>query len=303
MLKDLKKKLIVIGGPTAVGKTTVAIALAKRFNTDIISADSRQCFRELNIGTAKPDAQQLKQVRHYFIDSHSISQDYDAAQFGRDALQVIHKILDEKDHAILCGGSGLYIKAVIDGFDEIPEIAAEIRRSLGDAYRVHGIEWLQNKMRDLDPSTYQLMDQKNPHRLIRALEVKLGTGVSITTFRKNEKLTHDFSIIKVGLDLPREQLNARIDNRMDQMIASGLFAEAERLYPFRDHNALQTVGYQEIFAYLDKAYDREEAIRLLKRNSRRYAKRQLTWFKRDARMRWFSPDQIEEIVEYVTTHA
>ena len=302
MLKDLKK-LIVICGPTAVGKTAMALALAKHFDTEIFSADSRQFFRDLNIGTAKPDAQQLKQVRHHFIDSHSISENYDAAQFGKDALAGIHKLFEEKDYAILCGGSGLYIKAVIQGFDDIPGIPAGIRQSLVDAYRVYGLDWLQNRMRDLDLSTYQRMDQKNPHRLIRALEVKLGTGISITTFRKNEKLTHDFSIIKVGLDLPREQLNARIDNRMDRMIASGLFAEAERLYPFRDHHALQTVGYQEIFAYMDKAYDREEAIRLLKRNSRRYAKRQLTWFKRDAQMKWFSPDQVDEIIEYVTAYA
>ena len=286
-----------------MGKTSMAIALAKHFNTDVISADSRQFFRELHIGTAKPDAEQLKEARHHFVNSHSITEKYDAAQFGKDALEVIRKLLNEKDHAILCGGSGLYIKAAIEGFDEIPEIPAEVRQSIVDAYRVHGLEWLQNRMRELDPTMYQRIDQKNPHRLIRALEVKLGTGVSISTFRKNEKLTHDFSIIKVGLDLPREQLNARIDKRIDQMIATGLFAEAERMYPFRDHQSLQTVGYQEIFAYLDKAYDREEAIRLLKRNSRRYAKRQLTWFKRDPQLKWFSPDQLDEIIEYVTTYA
>ncbi len=299
MLKELKT-LIVIAGPTAVGKSALAIILAKHFNTDIISADSRQFYRELEIGTAKPDADQLREVRHHFINSHSITDDYDAAQFGNDALELINQLFREKEFVMLCGGSGLYIKAVIEGFDEIPEIPDAVRQSLIDAYRVHGLEWLQQKLLALDGPLYHTIDRNNPHRLIRALEVKLGTGMSISAFRKEKKLKHDFNIVKVGLELPREQLYSRIDARMDQMIDAGLFAEAERLYDFREHNALQTVGYREIFRYLEGAYDREEAIRLMKRNSRRYAKRQLTWFKRDPAIKWFSPDQVGDIIEYVT---
>lgn len=301
MLKDLKKKLVVIAGPTAVGKTAVAIIVARHFGTEVVSADSRQFFQELKIGTAKPDDRQLEEVRHHFIDRFSIRQEYDAAQFGRDALDVIHAIFRHGDHAVLCGGSGLYIKAVCEGFDDIPEVSGDVRRSLMNEYGIHGLPWLQERMNRLDPDHYGTIDSQNPHRLIRALEVKIGTGMSISSFRKKEKIHHDFDIVKIGLELPREELYDNIDKRMDEMIASGLFAEAESLYPFRDHQALQTVGYQEIFGYLEKAYDRDEAIRMLKRNSRRYAKRQLTWFKRDPEIKWFSPHQVDMIIEYIAS--
>jgi tRNA dimethylallyltransferase len=299
-LRTDRKKLIVITGPTAVGKTAVAIALAKRFKTEIVSADSRQFFRELSIGTAKPTDAELAEIRHHFINSHSITEDYDAAQFGRDALVVIGEIFRRHDRAILCGGSGLYIKAVCEGFDDIPGIPEEVRAELTEQFNLHGIAWLQQRMQELDPEYLKTIDQQNPHRLIRALEVKTATGASIASFRKNQKLQHGFDIVKVGLELPRETLYRRIDERMDQMIAAGLFREAEALYPYKKHNALQTVGYQEIFDFMDGAYDREEAVRLLKRNSRRYAKRQLTWFKRDADIRWFNPEEVGGIVEYVT---
>jgi tRNA dimethylallyltransferase len=291
--------LVVIAGPTAVGKTALAIALAKKFQTEIISADSRQFFRELNIGTAKPTEKELLEVKHHFVNSLSIKQTYDAAQFGRDALAKIHELFKKHTVVIMCGGSGLYIRAVTEGFDDIPEVPDEVRESLKDEFSKNGISWLQNKMRELDPELLETIDQQNPQRLMRALEVRIGTGASISTFRKNEKIRHDFQIVKIGLELPREKLYERIDRRMEMMIASGLFEEAKSVYPYKNHNALQTVGYQEIFDFIDGQYDREEAIRLLKRNSRRYAKRQLTWFKRDEGISWFDAENVDPIIQYV----
>ena len=282
-----------------MGKTALAIHLAQIFNTEIISADSRQVFRELTIGTAKPSVEELQSVRHHFIDTHSITEEYDAAQYGKDALELISRLFTQHDILILCGGSGLYIRALLEGFDDIPEIPAHIRASLIGEYEAHGLEWLQRKMEKLDPEHFLLIDQKNPHRLIRALEVRIGTGSSIATFQKDSRAVHNFHIIRIGLELPRQELYKRIDNRMDRMIEQGLFEEASHLYPYRDRQALQTVGYQEIFDFMDSRYDREEAIRLLKRNSRRYAKRQLTWFKRDPEVTWFSPNQFELIEEFI----
>jgi len=282
-----------------VGKTAVAIQLAKRFQTEIISADSRQIFRELNIGTAKPDEEELAMVHHHFINSHSIHETYDAAQYGRDALELIHRLFEHQNFLILCGGSGLYINAVLEGFDDIPEVPDSIREELAEGFERNGLAWLQEKMIELDPEHFREIDQQNPHRLMRALEVKIGTGSSIGSFRKKQKREHPFHIHKVGLELPREELYERIDSRMDKMIADGLFEEAQQLFPFRNHNALQTVGYQEIFDFMEGKYDRDEAIRLLKRNSRRYAKRQLTWFKRDEEMQWFRPEPLQPVIDWI----
>jgi tRNA dimethylallyltransferase len=290
------KKLIVIAGPTAVGKTAVAIKVALHFKTEIVSADSRQIFKELTIGTAKPDEVELASVQHHFINSHSIHESYDAAQYGRDALEVIHGLFKKYDSVVLVGGSGLYIKAVCEGFDDIPEVSDDIREELTRGFEDHGITWLQDKMMSLDPEHFQTIDRQNPHRLIRALEIKIGTGMSIGSFQKKEKLQHPFDIVKIGLEQPREELYSRIDKRMDAMIEQGLFEEAERLYPYKSHNALQTVGYQEIFDWIDGKHDRDETVRLLKRNSRRYAKRQLTWFKRDEAIQWFSPHDLNKII-------
>lgn len=294
-----RKTLVVIAGPTAVGKTALAIELAMRLGAEIISADSRQFFREMNIGTAKPSDSELTAVTHHFINSLSILEQYDAARFGNDALLVIRQIFQTHQYAILCGGSGLYIKAVTEGFDDIPEVDPQIREALIAQYDRHGISWLQAKLQAEDPSAYAEIDTLNPHRMIRALEIKLGTGESINFFRKNIKHQHDFNVVKVGLEIPRDELYQRIDYRMDEMIRAGLFNEAKSLYPYKAHNALQTVGYQEIFDYLDGKHDKDEAIRLLKRNSRRYAKRQLTWFKRDTAMRWFHPGEIDNIVQWI----
>jgi tRNA dimethylallyltransferase len=293
------KKLIVIAGPTAVGKTAVSIRIARHFKTEIVSADSRQFFRELEIGTAKPTARELAEVKHHFVNSHSIAAQYDAAQYGDDAMKIIHELFQNYSSVILCGGSGLYIRAVTEGFDDIPEVSSLIREDLIREYEANGIAWLQEKMKAEDPGYFTQLDAQNPHRLIRALEVKLGTGKSIGSFRRNLKRDHAFEIVKVGLELPREELYQRIDYRMDEMVAAGLFDEAKALYPFRSHNALQTVGYREIFDYIDGLYSREETIELLKRNSRRYAKRQLTWFKKDPAMKWFHPDEIDNIVSYI----
>jgi tRNA dimethylallyltransferase len=294
-----QRKLIVLVGPTAVGKTSVAITLARHFGTEIISADSRQIFRELTIGTAKPSPVELQQVPHHFVNTHSIHEPYDAAQYGRDALLLITKLFAKNKYLILCGGSGLYVKAVCEGFDEIPDIPEIIRENLMKEYEQHGIRLLQDKMMTLDPEHYQEIDKQNPHRLIRALEVLQGTGKSIRSFQKKNKVEQAISIVKIGLTLPREVLYDRIDRRMDDMISEGLFAEAESLYPFRNINALQTVGYQEIFDYMDGKYDREEAVRLLKRNSRRYAKRQLTWFQRDSEIIWMEPHNIDGIIRAI----
>jgi len=297
------KKLIVIVGPTAVGKTAVAISVAKHFQTEIVSADSRQIYKELEIGTAKPTQQELQEVHHHFINSHSIQDDYDAARFGIDALSLIIRLFEKYDYLILCGGSGLYVKALLEGFDDIPEVPDEVRDQLIDEFENKGLLWLQNKMRELDPEYFQKIDQKNPVRIMRALEVKMTTGKSISSFQKAQKKNHPFKVIKIGLELDRATLYQRIDDRMDRMIAIGLFEEAKSLYPMKHLNALQTVGYREIFDYLDGKYDKDEAVRLLKRNSRRYAKRQLTWFKRDEEMRWFSPDKVDLIVKYISDHA
>lgn len=293
------KRLVVVAGPTGVGKTAASILLAGHLGAEIISADSRQIFRELTIGTAKPSEVELSSAKHHFINSHSITEVYDAARFGRDALDLIDTLHRKSDDVILCGGSGLYIKAVCDGFDDIPEVPDDVRETLIAGYEGNGLEWLQAKMVSLDPEHFKVIDQQNPHRLIRALEVKLGTGQSITSFQKKARLDHSFDIVKIGFELPREVLFARIDQRMDEMIARGLFEEAEALYPYKEHQALQTVGYQEIFDWMDGKYDRDEAVRLLKRNSRRYAKRQLTWFKRDEEFRWFTPGDLHAIISYL----
>lgn len=293
------KTLVVIVGPTAVGKSALAIALAKKLRTEIISADSRQFFKELTIGTAKPSDDELHEVPHHFINTHSIHQEYDAARFAHDALVVARKIFEQHQFAILAGGSGLYIKALCEGFDDIPQVPDEIRESIVEQFTEHGLSWLQQKMKSIDPEHFEVIDQQNPHRLIRALEVKMGTGSSIASFRKGTLLQHDFRIIKIGLELSREELYARIDERVDEMVDRGLFGEAEKLYGYKNHQALQTVGYQEIFDFMDGLYDREEALRLLKRNSRRYAKRQLTWFKKDKDVQWFAPDRTEEIMNYL----
>lgn len=294
------KRLIVIAGPTAVGKTDLAIRLAQHLHTEIISADARQLYKELGIGVAKPSNDQLRLVPHHFISSHSIHDQYNAADYGEDALVVIKKLFETHDQVILCGGSGLYIKALLEGFDDAPEIDKNIREAIVAEFNEKGLAWLQGEVKEHDPEYFEIVDQKNPHRLIRSLEITRATGKKMSDWRKQSKRELDFNVVKIGITLPITILYDRIDKRMDQMIADGLFDEAKELYKFKDLQALQTVGYREIFAFMDHAYDRNEAIRLLKRNTRHYAKRQLTWFRKDPGFIWLRPDQWNEIVNVVT---
>ncbi|GAA0893369.1 tRNA (adenosine(37)-N6)-dimethylallyltransferase MiaA [Fulvivirga kasyanovii] len=293
------KFLIVIVGPTAVGKTSLCIDLARELDTGIISADSRQFFREMEIGTAKPSEEELQQVTHHFINSHSIHDKFNAGDFEREALQKIEELFRYKDCLIMTGGSGLYINAVTEGMADIPEVSLSIRKELNDRLNKEGLDVLAEELRKLDPDYYEVVDLKNPQRVTRALEVCIGTGEKYSDLRKNSKKKRDFEVIKIGLDRPREELYARINERMDLMIEQGLFEEARELYPYKDHYALQTVGYKEIFDFFDGIYDREEAVRLLKRNSRRYAKRQMTWFGKDQEITWFHPDDFQDILKHI----
>jgi tRNA dimethylallyltransferase len=294
-----EKILVVVAGPTAVGKTSIAIRIAKHFDTEIISADARQVFREMNIGTAKPSGEELTSVKHHLVNSHSVHDAFDAAAFANEALQKILELFQHKNWVVLCGGSGLYIKALLDGFDAMPDVKEGIREELNQLFKTEGIDALQKELAASDPDYFAEVDKQNPQRLIRALEVIRSSGQPYSSFRKKTRKENPFHVVKIGLELAREELYARIDTRMDAMIASGLFEEAETLYQFKHLNALQTVGYQEIFGFLDSQYDKEEAIRLLKQNSRNYAKRQLTWFKKDNEIRWFTPDDFQVIVQYI----
>jgi len=281
-----------------VGKTDLCLTLAKKFDTEIVSCDSRQFYREMQLGTAKPTRDELSQVKHHLIDSLSIEDDYDVKRFEIDALDILDDIFVRKSVAVMTGGSGLFADAITKGFDDIPEVDPQIRAQIIAEFEDRGLDWLQLQIADVDPEYYGQVDRHNPQRLIRALEVYLGTGQKFSSFRSKTKVSRPFRVIKVGLERDREELYRRIDLRMDQMIAAGLFEEAASLFDRRHLNAMQTVGYSEIFGFLEGKYDREEAIRLLKRNSRRYAKRQLTWFRRDPEIRWYHPDQSEEILAW-----
>lgn len=291
------KKIIVIAGPTAVGKTALSVGLAQHFDTEIISADSRQCFRELNIGVAKPSHTELSSVKHHFINSHSIHNNVHAILFEQFALNAAETIFSKHDIAIMVGGTGLYIRAFCDGLDEIPEIAPGIREQIIDGYRKSGIEWLQQKVRDEDPAYYSTGEVSNPQRLMRALEVKYSTGKSIRTFQRKEKVQRPFDILKLALQLPKEQLHKNINQRADKMMADGLLDEVKSLVPFRDLPALRTVGYSELFDFLDGNIELNEAVDLIKKNTRHYAKRQLTWFRKDREFQWFDPSEKQKIID------
>lgn len=293
------KYLVVIVGPTAVGKTELCIKLAKQLGTEIISADARQFFRELNIGTAKPGLEERGGVIHHLIDSHSILEGYNAGEFEQDALLILEQIYTHKNVAILTGGSGLYIKALCEGMDEMPQTNENIRKHLNDLHKNEGLPVLLARLDQLDPQYAGLVDRSNPQRIIRALEVCLSSGKPYSSFRKKSKAVRPFHIIKIGLQRNREELYSRIDARMDAMLATGLVDEARSLQIYRHHNALQTVGYTEVFGFLDGQYNEAEMVRLLKRNSRHYAKRQITWFARDADICWFHPDDYNQIIAYI----
>jgi len=293
------KKLLLIVGATAVGKTDISLMLADHFGCPIISADSRQCYLELGIATAKPNQEMLVKTPHFFINSHSIHNPVTAAEFELYALATLREVFKENNICIMTGGSGLYVKAACEGLDKVPSIPEPIRQQLESRLKHEGLKALLNELQTLDPVYAESIDNENPRRVIRALEVCLGTGKPFSTFRKGKMQPRPFETIKIGLHRDRKKLYSRIDQRMDEMINQGLFDEAEQLYEFRDQKPLQTVGYQEVFGYLDKKYDREEAIRLLKRNSRRYAKRQLTWFGKDHSIRWFDADDHKSILDFL----
>jgi tRNA dimethylallyltransferase len=295
---QLKKTCIIIVGPTAVGKTALAIQLAQHFSTEIISADSRQCFNELNIGVAKPSAVELQQVKHYFINSHSIKDVVNAAVFEQYALEKVRQIFSQHDIAVVVGGTGLYIKTFTDGIDEVPVINPSIREQVIADYEWEGLAWLQKEVEKNDPLYFEKGEIKNPQRLMRALEVKLSTGKSIIEFQTQQKRHRDFNIIKIGLEMPREELIKRINGRVDIMMGHGLLDEVKSLVSYKELNALQTVGYRELFGHLIGDLSLQDAVEAIKINTRQYAKRQLTWFKKDHEVNWCSPD-FEELNKLV----
>ena len=297
----MNKTVILIAGPTAVGKTALAIQLAKHFHTSIISADSRQCYKEITIGVAKPSVEELQAVKHYFINSHSITDELTAAVYEQYALASAEEIFTTNDVAIMVGGTGLYIKAFAEGMDQIPPVPDEIRLELQQTYRQKGLIWLQQQLQQHDPLYAAQGEMQNPQRMLRALEVFMASRQSIISYRKGEKQKRPFNIISIGLELPREELYDRINLRVDLMIKQGLLDEAKAVYPMRELNALQTVGYRELFQYFDGTLTLQQAIEKIKQNSRQYAKRQLTWFKRDAEIKWFHPSHKEAIIEYIST--
>jgi tRNA dimethylallyltransferase len=286
------RTVIIIVGPTAVGKTAAAVRLAQEFSTQIISADSRQCFRELNIGVAKPSPEELQAVHHYFIGSHSVEEEVTAADFEELALQWTEEIFQDQAAggrqpvAIMVGGTGLYIKAYSEGLDTIPPIDPLIRQQIQHQYEEAGLDWLQDQVRDHDPEFFRVGEIQNPQRLMRALEVKRATGLSILSFRTLTKKHRPFHMEKVGLMLPKEELHQRISRRVDTMMEEGLLEEVRRLQPYRELNALQTVGYTELFDHLDGKLSLDQAIEAIRMNTRRYAKRQMTWFRKDPSIRW-----------------
>ncbi len=294
-----QKTLIVIVGATAVGKTDISIKLAQYFDTEIISADARQWYKETTIGTAKPTINEMQNVVHHLVDCFEIEKSYNVGDFEKDALEILEDIFSRKDFAILVGGSGLYVRALCEGIDEMPEILPHLRQELNENFEKNGLSDLLLQLKNLDENYYNQVDKANPQRVIRALEVCLSTGKPFSFFRKNTTAKRPFNIIKIGLSRPREELYRRIDVRMDIMLAQGLLQEATNLHPKKHLNALQTVGYREIFDFLEEKYDWEECIRLLKRNSRHYAKRQLTWFQKDTQIKWFPVEELEEIKTYI----
>lgn len=294
-MNNNNKTLIVIAGPTAVGKTAIAIQVAKHYNTVVLSADSRQFYREMSIGTAKPGADELATVKHYFIDSHSILENFSVGDFEKQALALLDELFKEHDVIVMAGGSGLYIKAVCEGFDNLPVADPGTRHRLNQDFTEFGIRYLQERVKEVDPDYYEQVDIQNPQRLIRALEVFETTGKPISYYRKSTVNKRPFNIVKIGLNLPRDILYQQINYRVDKMIELGLIEEVKSLIPQRSLNALNSVGYSELFDYFDGNTDLESALELIKQNTRHFAKRQLTWFRKDKDIRWLEADD-EDVV-------
>jgi len=291
--------LIVVLGPTGVGKTDVSIDLAAHFRTEIISADSRQFFMEMSVGTAVPTDKQLASVPHHFVRFISVRDYYSSSIFERDVLSLLPRLFEKNNIVLMTGGSGMYIDAVCDGIDDIPDVDPSVREKYIMKYNEEGIEGLRVALKLLDPVHYSNVDLKNHKRIIRALEICESTGIPYSSFLKKQRRQRDFKIIKTGLTLPREELYRRINTRVDRMIESGLEKEARELCEMKDLNALNCVGYREFFDFFDGKITRDKAIELIKRNSRRYAKRQMTWWARDGKITWFQPEAVNEIIRFI----
>lgn len=297
-----EKYLIVILGPTAIGKTGLAIDLAKNIGSEIISADSRQFYKELKIGVASPDKEQLARIKHHYIGQLSVTDDYNVSMYEKEVLDLLEKLFKQNKYVIMSGGSGLYIDAVCKGIDELPDPDPDLRDALNESYKLNGIEILQDQLAVLDPEYFEKVDKNNPKRLMRALEVCITTGWKYSELRKNAPKQRNFQIIKIGLNCEREILFKRIESRVNEMIENGLVEEAGSLIQYRNLNALNTVGYKEIFKYLDGSISLDQAITDIKTNTRRYAKRQLVWFKKDPEIRWFHPEGLKEILNWLDNH-
>jgi tRNA dimethylallyltransferase len=294
------KKVIFIIGPTAIGKTTLSIEIAKRFNTEIISCDSRQLYKELKIGSAPPSKKELSEIKHHFIQNLNITNDYNAGQFEIDAIKLISQLHQTYDTIIAVGGSGLYIDAICKGFDTLPKVSKQIREKVTLEYKSKGLNWLQKKIKNIDPELYTNSDKNNPQRLLRALEVFKETGEKLSSFKKNKIKARPFKVIKIGLNIERSILYERINKRVDIMMNKGLLEEAKSLHSFKQLNALKTVGYKEIFAFLNNESTLHQAVENIKKNTRRFAKRQLTWFKKDKNIKWFEPNQLIKIQKVIS---
>ena len=289
--------LFVIVGPTAVGKTTVGIHLAQQLGCPIISADSRQFYKEMKIGTATPTAVEMEKVKHYFMGNKSVTEDYNVSLYEKEVLDLLPELFSHQPFLVMVGGSGLYINAVCNGIDDMPHTDLVVRNQLNDLFDQEGIIALQQKLLELDPDYYAEVDIKNPVRLQRAIEVCLQTGKPYSQLRMKEKKERDFNIVKIGIEREKPELVQRIEKRIDQMMVEGLLDEVKSLLPYRHHNALNTVGYKELFAYLDGSVTIEQAVKNIKVNTRHYAKRQFTWFRKDTDIHWFHPDQIINLIE------
>jgi len=288
----MKKKLVVIAGPTGSGKTAFAIRLAQLLHTEIVSADSRQVFREMKIGTAQPTAEELKKVPHHLVGHRTILENYNASIYATEANESLNQIFEKKDIAVLCGGSGLYIRALIEGLDDLPEVPAEIRNNLQQEFKTNGLSWLQEEAEKTDPEWFQKIDRQNHRRLLRCVEIYRSSGKKISELQQTSRSLPNWDIIKIGLDLPRPLLYQRIDTRVEEMVDAGLVQEATDLYPHRQLRALHTVGYTEMFRHLNQEISLEEAIGQIKQHSRNYAKRQMTWFRKENGLIWINPQSI-----------
>ncbi len=293
------KTLIVIVGPTGSGKTDLSIRVAEHYACPIISTDSRQFYRGIPIGTAQPEREQLERVEHHFIASHELTDEFNCGAYEVVALKRLDELFAERDYVVAVGGSGLYVKALCEGMDDLPEVEPALRSELASRLKIEGLEALVEQLRELDSAFYEVVDRKNPARVLRALEVCIATGKPYSSLRTGVKHQRPFNIVKVGVNMDRTVLYERIDRRVDIMVEMGLEQEARAVYPLRHLNSLQTVGYREMFDYFDGTISRDEAIELIKRNSRRYAKRQLTWFGRDEQIEWFLPTETKKIIEYI----